>query len=156
FRATIRAPPSNVRPRFWRERHAASSAPAATRAAPARDVSAAYRDWSRSVAVLPKDLGQMGPSLKLALDDARNKDMAFCFSEVEGAPHPRTIRSSNLMLYLQSRDGVVDVVEAQVAHPGDLPPSVVDCACEVLRGMEVKVFFTTPGQRYSYLYEIEA
>jgi len=116
-----------------------------------------FRNWSPAVATVPKDLGQMGPSLKLALDNARNADMAFCFrglEPVQGEPH--RIRSSNLMLYLESRQDVVDVVEARVAHPGDLPPAVVDCARDVLRGMEVKVFFAVPGTRYSYLYEIEA
>jgi hypothetical protein len=135
---------------------ALAPAPAAGTPTPAPDPDKAYRDWSSKVAVLPQDLGQMGPSLKLALDDARNKDMAFCFREVEGAPGPHTIRSSNLVLFLETREGAVDVVEARIAHAGTLPPAVVDCAVEVLRGMAVKVFFVVPGQRYSYLYEIEA
>jgi hypothetical protein len=123
----------------------------------------AFRNWSPAVATLPKDLGQMGPSLKLALDDARNKDMAFCFRDLEKASEAsedgaaaQTIRATDLVLYIETRDGAADVVEAKVARPGTLPASVVDCARDVLRGLEVKVFFAEPGTRYSYLYEIEA
>src|SRR5690242_13622082 len=42
----------------------------------------AFRNWSGSVAVLPGELGEMGPSLKLGLDSARNNDMAFCFRDL--------------------------------------------------------------------------
>jgi hypothetical protein len=83
-----------------------------------------------------------------------SSDVAFCFRDlVDGG---RGSRATDLMLYLQTREDAVDVVEAKVARPGALPPSVVECAREVLRGVEVKVFFATPGQRFSYLYEIEA
>jgi hypothetical protein len=84
----------------------------------------------------------------------RTNDMAFCFPDLEDGG--RGSRASDVMPYLQTREDAVDVVEAKVARPGALPPSVVECAREVLRGVEVKVFFATPGQRFSYLYEIEA
>jgi hypothetical protein len=116
-----------------------------------------FQNWSTSVAKLPGDLGEMGPSLKLGLDAARNNDMAFCFRELDAADRaPRKILATDFMLYLESRDGVVDVVGAKVARPGSLPPAVQECCLEVLRGLEVKVFFGTPGQHYSYIYEIES
>jgi hypothetical protein len=125
-------------------------APAPIATKPQRD---AFRNWSDGVAVLPKDLGEMGPSLKLGLDQARNNDMAFCFRELENGG--RGSRGADFVLYIETREDAVDVVEARVARPGALPPSVVECAREVLRGLEVKVFFAVPGQRFSYVYEVE-
>jgi hypothetical protein len=121
----------------------------------------AFQNWSPSVAVLPGDLGEMGPSLKLGLDDVRNKDMAFCFRDLErqgddaGVARTST-RATDFLLYLEVRDGVVDVVDAKVARPGMLPPSVQECCRDVLRGLEVKTFFTVPGERFTYIYEVEA
>jgi len=120
-----------------------------------------FQGWSESVAVLPRHLGAMGPPLKLALDRVRNGDMAFCFRGLErsGEPGaespPRHVRSSDLLLYLQTRVGAVDVVEAGVGNPGNLPPSVVDCCRDVLRGMTLEVPFVEPGRRFRYLYEVE-
>jgi hypothetical protein len=134
-------------------------APAAP-AAPA-DEKNAFEKWSPSVAKLPKDLGEVGPSLKLALDDARNNDMAFCFRDLEQRADgdeaaPRTLRATDFVLYIETREGTADVVEAKVARPGTLPQNVVDCARDVLRGLEVKVYFASPGAHFSYIYEIEA
>ncbi len=112
-----------------------------------------FKNWSASVAKLPRDLGEVGPSLKLGLDNVRNNDMEFCFRGLKGAPG---MLATDFMLYLETRDGEVDVVGAKVARPGTLPPSVRDCCLEVLRGLTVKVFFGTPGQRYAYVYEIES
>jgi hypothetical protein len=120
-----------------------------------------FQGWSETVAILPRDLGAMGPQLKLALDGVRNGDMAFCFRGLERSGEPgvespaRHIRSADLLLYLRTREGVVEVVEAGVGNPGNLPPSVVTCAREVLRGTELKVAFAEPGRRFRYLYEIE-
>ncbi|HEY5629970.1 MAG TPA: hypothetical protein VIR16_10720 [Candidatus Limnocylindrales bacterium] len=136
-----------------------ASAPVAP-AAPAEEKDA-FEKWSPSIAKLPKDLGEVGPSLKLALDDARNNDMAFCFRELDqradGAEAaPRTLRATDFVLYIETREGTADVVEAKVARPGTLPQNVVDCARDVLRGLEVKVYFASPGAHFSYIYEIEA
>lgn len=120
-----------------------------------------FQGWSDTVAILPRDLGAMGPPLKLALDRVRNGDMAFCFRGLErsGEPGaespPRHIRSADLLLYLQTREGAVDVVEAGVGNAGNLPPSVVACCREVIRGAELKVPFAEPGRRFRYLYEVE-
>jgi hypothetical protein len=121
-----------------------------------------YEDWSASVALRLDELGEMAPSLKLGLDAARNADMAFCFAELErgddalGAGEKRPSRRwAELLLYLQSREDAVDVVEATVGQPGTLPPTVLECCREVLRGMEIKVFDAVPGQRFRYLFEIE-
>jgi hypothetical protein len=118
---------------------------------PARDD---FKSWSSEAAKLPQDLGRMGPSLKLGLDQARNDDMAFCFRDLEDGG--RGSRATDFVLYLEARDGAVDVVEAKVARPGALPASVIECARDVLRGLEVKVYFAEPGRRFSYVYEVEA
>jgi hypothetical protein len=125
-------------------------APVAAPAQPERDD---FKNWSSDVAKLPQDLGEMGPSLKLGLDSVRNNDMAFCFRELEDGGNRS--RATDFVLYLEAREDAVDVVDAKVARPGALPASVIDCAREVLRGVEVKVFFAVPGH-YSYIYEIEA
>ena len=114
-----------------------------------------FKHWSATVAVLPEDLGEVGPSLKLGLDEARNNDMAFCFRDMDHSG-PWSTRATDFLLYIETRDGAVDVDDAKVARPGSLPPSVVECCRDVLRGLEVKVFFSVPGQRYSFMYEIEA
>jgi hypothetical protein len=129
---------------------AVAPAPIAAPAQPERDD---FKNWSSDVAKLPKDLGEMGPSLKLGLDSARNNDMAFCFRELENGGNGT--RATDFVLYLDAREDAIDVIDAKVARPGALPPSVVDCARDVLRGLEVKVFFAVPGH-YSYIYEIEA
>ena len=126
-------------------------APAPVAAEPQRD---AFRNWSDSVAVLPKDLGEIGPSLKLGLDNARNSAMAFCFRELENGGSGS--RATDFMLYIETRENAVDVVEAKVARPGALPPSVVECARDVLRGLVVPVFFAVPGQHFTYIFEVEA
>lgn len=111
------------------------------------------------MAVLPRDLGPMGPSLKLGLDAVRNRDMAFCFrppADEAGATAaaPRH-RSAALLLYLESREGAVAVVGGTVGRAGSLPPQVTECCLEVLRGTEIRASFVVPGRRYAYLYEVE-
>jgi hypothetical protein len=109
----------------------------------------------------PSELGDMGPSLTLGLDAARRSDMAFCFRQLEqqeaeaGAPQPPHRRAGLVQLYVQTRENAVDVVDARVSNPGNLPPQVLDCCREVLRGLEVGVFFAEPGKRFRYLVEIE-
>ena len=140
---------------------AAAPAPAPIAIAPARVTAPApeqeqdhFKNWSPTVAHLPEDLGEMGPSLKFGLDDARNNDMAFCFRDVEQSG--RGTLATDFILYLEAREDAVDVVDVKVARPGNLPPSVRECCRDVLRGLEVKVFFSVPGQRFSYTYEVEA
>jgi hypothetical protein len=128
----------------------------------------ADRQWSTvAIALLPEHLGRrLGPSLKAALDATRNDDMAFCFREPQrgGEAAPDAIatwvprRDGSLVLYLEAREGavdVVDVVDARVARPGTLPPEVLECCREVLRGMEIKVPFAEPRARFRYVYGIE-
>jgi hypothetical protein len=114
-----------------------------------------FKNWSDTVAHLPQDLGDVGPSLKLGLDEVRNKDMEFCFRNMEPGGRWST-RATDFVLYLESREDAVDVIDAKVARPGALPPAVLECCRDVLRGLEVKVFSAVPGQRLTYVYEIEA
>jgi hypothetical protein len=123
------------------------------------------RRWSAvEIVLLPEDLGRtMGPSVKAGLDGARNDDMGFCFREPqragEVAPEAtatwRPRRTGSLDLYLETRKGAVDVVDARVARPGTLPPEVLECCREVLRGLEIHVPVAEKGARFRYLYEIE-
>ena len=140
---------------------AAAPAPAPTAIAPARVTAPVreqeqdhFKSWSPTVAHLPGDLGEFGPSLKFGLDEARNNDMAFCFRDVDQSG--RGALATDFILYLEAREDAVDVVDVKVARPGNLPPSVRECCRDVLRGLEVKVFFSVPGQRFSYSYEVEA
>lgn len=135
----------------------ATIAAAAPAPAPQRD--ALEEAWhGTSLAILPRDLGEMGPAIKLALDKAQREDMDFCFREpgTEGRMAPKTPRrASTLLLFLQAREGAVDVVEARVANPGTLPASVVECCLEVARGLEIPLASAEPGKRLQHLYEIE-
>jgi hypothetical protein len=89
--------------------------------------------------------------------------MAFCFRDLEsghgddaGVARTSSTRATDFVLYLEAREGAVDVVDAKVARPGTLPSSVLECCRDVLRGLEVKTFFTVPGEHFSYVYEVEA
>jgi hypothetical protein len=134
-------------------------------AAPPRDAGPTGAWSAAERASLPRDLGKMGPSLSLGLDAARRDDMEFCFRDAaadrsggsDEAPRVKALsgrRSVVLMLYLEAREGAVDVIDARVEKAGNMPSSIVECCQQVLRGLEVGVFFAKPG-RYKYLYEIE-
>jgi hypothetical protein len=135
---------------------ALAAAPAPT-LAPERDaVEQAWRGTKLSI--LPKDLGEMGPELKLALDKQQREDMEFCFRDPSGsgrmeAQTPR--RAGTLLLFLESREGAVDVVQARIAHGGTLPPDVLECALQVAHGLEMRLPSAAPGKKLKYLYEIE-
>jgi hypothetical protein len=155
---------------------AALPAPARAPAAPPADAGAppatALEDsldgpaWQRSkVAFRTRDLGRLGPYVQSGLDGAR-RDMEFCYAQAparrDRAPAPEpppdaeqdaTASSARpepavLLLYLEAREGALDVVEARTDHRGSSPPELVECCREVLRGMEIKAFGAVPGQRY--------
>lgn len=138
--------------------------PRAAPAVPARDAGPTGAWTAAELASLPRDLGKMGPSVSLGLDAARRNDMEFCFREAgerggdsDDPPRSKALsgrRSAVLMLYLEAREDAVDVIDARVEKAGNLPPPILECCQQVLRGLEVGVFFAKPG-RYRYLYEIE-
>ena len=110
------------------------------------------------MSVLPKDLGDIGPEVKLALDKQQREDMDFCFRDANGngrmeAQTPR--RAGNLMLFLETREGAVDVVHATIAAAGTLPADVMECARQVASGLELKVVSAAPGTKLRFLYEVE-
>ena len=145
----------------------ADAAPSDAAAAPA----AAREDgldgpaWQRSkVAFRTRDLGRLGPYVQSGLDAAR-RDMEFCYAQApprpDAVPAPpldaesqeaaaTAVRAepATLLLYLEAREGALDVVEARTDRRGTSPPELVECCREVLRGMEIKAFGAVPGQRY--------
>jgi hypothetical protein len=160
--AVAAPPPARVAPlapAFEDLRPAQPATAAAPAPAPAAQRDALQEAWrGTSVAVMPKDLGAMGPAIKLALDKVQREDMDFCFREPgkEGRMEAKTPRrASNLMLFLETREGAVDVVEARVANAGTLPAAVVECCLEVARGLEIPLPSAEPGKRMQHLYEIE-
>jgi hypothetical protein len=125
--------------------------------------------WRNSrLAFRSRELGKMGPYVKAGLDAAR-RDMEFCFRQAGGAaagapgpaedpdeaPPPRPSDPAILLLYLEARDGAMDVVDARTEHRGTSAPGLVECCREVLRGLEIKAFDTVPGQRYRVKFRLQ-
>jgi hypothetical protein len=121
--------------------------------------------WRRArLAFRPRELGSMGPYVQAGLDAAR-RDMGFCFRQ-GGAAAERTLASAAgpqgqgepassprpdpaiLLLYVEAREGALDVIDTRLEYRGTLSPEVVECCREVLRGLEIKAFNTVPGKRY--------
>ncbi|MFL5273757.1 MAG: hypothetical protein ACJ79E_17000 [Anaeromyxobacteraceae bacterium] len=157
--AALAAPSPEVPRAFALSRPAQPSAVAAPAPALAPERDAVEEAWRGTpVAVLPKDLGEVGPELKLALDKQQREDMEFCFRDAGGngrmeAQTPR--RAGSLVLFLEGREGAVDVVRAKIGQPGTLPAEVMECARQVAEGLEMKVSSAQPGKKLQYLYEIE-
>jgi hypothetical protein len=128
---------------------------------PPRDAldSASWR--SSKLAFRPRELGKLGPYVKVRLDAAR-RDMDFCFQQAtargepaapageqpEDAPPPVRPDPAILLLYMEAREGALDIVDTRVEYRGTSSPELVECCREVLRGTEIKVFGAVPGQRY--------
>jgi hypothetical protein len=144
------------------------AAPAAARAPPASALEDSLDGpaWQRSkVAFRTRDLGRLGPYVQSGLDAAR-RDMEFCYAqatarrdpapapepppdaEQDATASPARPEPAMLLLYLEAREGALDVVEARTDRRGSSPPELVECCREVLRGMEIKAFGAVPGQRY--------
>jgi hypothetical protein len=106
-----------------------------------------------------RELGKMGPYVKVGLDAAR-RDMEFCFRETaERASSPDAPAlppdPGVLLLYLDAREGAIDVIDARMEHPGTSTPALVECCREVLRGFEIPAFGAVPGERYRVRFALE-
>ncbi len=123
--------------------------------------------WQKAkVAFRVRELGSMGPYVRTGLDAAR-RDMEFCFRQAGGAsagaqapgaetnaPAPLS-DPAVLLLYLEAREGEIDVIDTRIDHLGGAMPEVVECCREVLRGLVIPAFNTVPGQRYRVKYQLE-
>jgi hypothetical protein len=111
--------------------------------------------WRESpVASRVRQLGAVAPYVYSALRDART-EMRFCFDAQgarEGGPAAaeQDVGDSPavLVLYLEAREGAIDVVEVGIDRLGTLPREVVECCREVLRGHEIRAPNAVPGRRY--------
>jgi len=102
--------------------------------------------------------------VKAGLDAAR-RDMAFCFSRAGDAPAPAEGSDDGappppsdpavLLLYLEAREGALDVIEATTERLGTAAPELVECCREVLRGREIPAFDAVPGRRYRLTYRLQ-
>jgi hypothetical protein len=132
---------------------------------------------SAKVAFRPRDLGRLGPYVQAGLYAAR-RDMDFCFrragasaemsasaeptsapaadpqEQEEAAPSPRP-GPAILLLYVEAREGALDVIDSRLEHSGTSSPAVVECCREVLRGFEIKAFNTVPGRRYRLKFRLQ-
>jgi hypothetical protein len=130
-------------------------APSAQPRRPARPMDVAA--WNEvKPAFSLRELGRMAPYVKTGLDAART-DMEFCFRAraTVAEPPPAPADPAVLILYLEAREGAIDVVETTVEHRGAFPAEQVDCCREVLRGLEIPVFNAVPGQRYRFTYALD-
>jgi hypothetical protein len=122
------------------------------------------------VAFRPRDLGRLGPYVRAGLDAAR-RDMDFCFRQAgaptggpaeapaagsdQGDTPPPRADPAVLLLYVEAREGALDVVGTTTEHRGTASPELVECCREVLRGLEIKAFNTSPGQRYRLKFRLQ-
>ncbi|HET8540317.1 MAG TPA: hypothetical protein VFL83_10645 [Anaeromyxobacter sp.] len=139
---------------------AAARAPAP--AAPPRtpeEVDAAWRD-TPIVSRLRDELGPVGPYVYAGLRHAQ-EETRHCWggraptrggaAATEDAVGPPAV----LLLYLEAREGAIDVVDARVADPGTASPDVVECCRGVLKGREFQVPNAQPGRRYRLEYALQ-
>ena len=111
--------------------------------------------WRDSrLAFRPRELGKIGPYVKAGLDAAR-REMAFCYRQAGGPPPPRTSDPAILLLYLEAREGALDIIDTRTEYLGTSAPEVVECCREVLRGREIPAFDTEPGRRYRVKYRLQ-
>ena len=111
-----------------------------------------------------RELGPMGPYVKVGLAAAR-REMDFCFRQAERA-RPGTQASGEaqdpqppppavLLLYLEAREGALDIIATRTEYPGSLSPELIDCCRQVLRGFEIPAYKTVPGKRYRVNYHLQ-
>jgi hypothetical protein len=107
-----------------------------------------------------RDLGPLAAYVRTGLNDAR-REMGHCF-EADAAvraraadPDAAPTGPAVLLLYLEARDGALDVIDTRVEYLGDSSPELVDCCRTVLRGYEISAFNAKPGQRYRVKYQLE-
>lgn len=103
-----------------------------------------------------RELGAMGPYVKAGLDAAR-RDMEFCFRQ-EGAPPgagPGAQEAAVFLLYLEARQGALEVVDARPERMGGATPRLVECCRDVLRGYVIPAFNPVPGRRYRFRFVLE-
>jgi hypothetical protein len=111
--------------------------------------------WERArLAFGFRELGRIAPYVKTGLDAAR-RDMAFCFARAGASDPDAPADPTILTLYLEAREGAIDVVESAVDHRGTARPELLECCREVLRGYEISAFGAVPGQRYRLKYALE-
>jgi hypothetical protein len=123
------------------------------------DLDPSWRD-SRAVFRL-RELGADTPYVVAGLRDARGQ-MSRCF-EAESAARPGTAPADPeaagspavLVLYLESREGAIDVVEVREESLGTASRSLVECCRDVLRGHEIRSPKAVPGRRYRVHYPLQ-
>jgi hypothetical protein len=106
----------------------------------------------------------MGPYVKAGLDAAR-REMGFCFRQAGGSPAGASAPVANpdapssepavLLLYLEAREGAIDVVGSRTEFLGASTAALVDCCREVLRGWEIPAFGAVPGRRYRVKFQLQ-
>jgi len=104
-----------------------------------------------------RELGAMGPYVKVGLDGAR-RDMAFCFDQPGAAaadPAEVSSQPAVLLLYLEAREGAIDVVDVRAERLGGATSPFVECCRQVLRGLEIPAFKAVPGQRYRVRFQLD-
>lgn len=123
------------------------------------DLDPSWRD-SRVVFRL-RELGADTPYVVAGLREARAQ-MGRCFEaesagrsgmgpgEADAAGAPAV-----LVLYLDSREGAIDVVEVRAESLGNASRSLVECCRDVLRGHEIRSPKAVPGRRYRVHYPLQ-
>ena len=139
--------------------------PAATSASAPPDDGLDGPSWKSSrLAFRPRELGKVGRHVKIGLDAAR-RDMASCFGRTGGdtAPAGSSDRAAPpvprdpgvLLVYIEAREGALDVIEARTERLGTATPELVECCRGVLRGRQIPAPGAVAGRRYRVKFRLE-
>jgi hypothetical protein len=151
------------------ERSAGIAAAGESSTAPARPVPAPEDvdpSWRESrVAYRLREIGPVATYVYAGLKSAR-EEMKHCFEA--GAAEAGAARAGAaetgpdaesspavLVLYVEERDGAIDVVDVRVDRLGTSPPGLVECCRDVLRGHEILAPNAVPGRRYRLPFRVE-
>ncbi len=126
--------------------------------------------WKSSrLAFRPRELGKVGRDVKIGLDAAR-RDMASCFGRTGGDPVPAgsSDRAAPdhtappvpsdpgvLLVYIEAREGALDIIEARTERLGSATPELVECCRGVLRGRQIPAPGAVAGRRYRVKFRLE-
>jgi hypothetical protein len=102
-----------------------------------------------------RDLGPVAAYVIAGLKNAR-EEMGFCFEAAAGARAAATGEDESspavLVLYLEARQGAIDVVDARTDDPGSAPRELVECCRGVLLGHEIPAPNAVPGRRFRLMH----